>query len=513
MLTRARKRAQISLAPPPPVKGTVEELPPPPPPTTLLSLPDVPLVEVLSHLSVEDLVRAGQATPRLGALTRAHASLWRGKDRSYKKYYFEDVAAMSALLRAVPPVYKLKFTVHRSPMIVVQLKCFTRQTQLKAFTTLAVQAITAERCVSIIQEVKAHLEYLEISGLDRGLEVLLLSLRSTRLLRNLDVGLESYFLKCIFSWPQAWALPYLHHVSLASTGEYYDGSRQQRGPDHTVLQAFSSLLLAHTRTVRCLNLKTLEMLPLLPLLDSRPGGLDRLLVTVTVPSRPAVVLQPVQRLQDLRILSTDCGMMILKNQIISLLESCKGSLQRLDVGSCRSLTLRVLAGAQLGGLKHLVLRFGFTECRLEPNALQAALASLPNLHSLHILKLRTPPPPEALACIPAGAIPALSIVFFTDSFTAEQDADPSSDYAGFAQCQDLVRRSPMPLHVVVKVTWRKPLVLVPHGERCILFFKHPTTAEPDAALCTLCAEAETALRSHCFSYGVAVKIDDRVQVQ
>ncbi|KAE8746307.1 hypothetical protein FOCC_FOCC006979 [Frankliniella occidentalis] len=515
MLTRARKRAQTSLAPLPPKKGKgkVEEPPPlppppPPPPTTLLSLPDVPLVEVLSHLSVEDLVRAGQANPRLGALTRTHASLWRGKEQYDKKYYFEDAAALSALLRVVPPVYKMKFTVRRSPMIVAQL------------------------------EVKAHLEYLEISGLDRGLEVLLLGLRSARLLINLSITLESYFHKCNFSWPQA-ALPGLRHVTLASTGQYYDGSRQ-RGPDDTVLQALGSLLLAHTyavpmmlfrewgevgnpvifvffeyfaysRTVRFLNLKTLQMLPLLPLLDSRPGALDRLLVTVTVPFRPAVVLQPLRRLQDLKLLSSYYGGLIPKNQLVAVLESCKGSpLKRLDVRSCGTQTLRTLADAQLSGLKQLVLSFD-SDYVLEAGALRAALASLPNLHSLHILKLQTPPPPEALACIPAGAIPALSLVFFTDSFKTDQDAaEPQSDYAGFAQCQDLVRRSPMPLHVVVKVTWHKRVVWVPHGERCILFFKHPTTTEPDAALCTLCTEAETALLLRC---GVAAKIDDRVQVQ
>ncbi|XP_026285514.2 uncharacterized protein LOC113211371 [Frankliniella occidentalis] len=516
MLTRARKRAQISLAPPPPLKCTVEEPPPPPPPppTTLLSLPDVPLVEVLSYLSVEDLVRAGQASPRLGALTREHASLWRGKARSFKKYYFVDAAALSVMLRALPPVYKLKFTtVRRSPMIVVQLECFTRQTQLKAFTTLAVEGITAECCSSIIQEVTAHLEYLEISGLDRGLEFILLGLRSARLVRNLDISLETYFLQCNFSWPQAWTLPKLRHVSLASTGEYYDGSRQQRGPDHTVLQALNSLLLAHTRTVRFLNLRTLQMMPLLPLLDSRPGVLERMLVTVTVPSRPAVVLQPMSRLQDLKILSNNDGMTILKSQLVAFLESCKGSLQRLDVGSCGTQTLRTLADAKLSGLKQLVLRFDFTDFRLQPGALQAALASLPNLQSLHILKLWTPTLPEALACIPARAIPALRLLLFTDSFTADQDAAPSSDYAGFAQCQDLVRRSPMPLHVVVKVTWRTRQISVPSGERCILFFKHAATAQPDAAVCTLCTEAESALRLRCCSFGVAVKIDDRVQVQ
>ncbi|XP_026285344.1 uncharacterized protein LOC113211241 [Frankliniella occidentalis] len=516
MLTRARKRAQTSLAPLPPKKGKgkVEEPPPlppppPPPPTTLLSLPDVPLVEVLSHLSVEDLVRAGQANPRLGALTRTHASLWRGKEQYDKKYYFEDAAALSALLRVVPPVYKMKFTVRRSPMIVAQLVSFTRKNQLKGFTTLAVEGFTTEHCVSIIQEVKAHLEYLEISGLDRGLEVLLLGLRSARLLINLSITLESYFHKCNFSWPQA-ALPGLRHVTLASTGQYYDGSRQ-RGPDDTVLQALGSLLLAHTRTVRFLNLKTLQMLPLLPLLDSRPGALDRLLVTVTVPFRPAVVLQPLRRLQDLKLLSSYYGGLIPKNQLVAVLESCKGSpLKRLDVRSCGTQTLRTLADAQLSGLKQLVLSFD-SDYVLEAGALRAALASLPNLHSLHILKLQTPPPPEALACIPAGAIPALSLVFFTDSFKTDQDAaEPQSDYAGFAQCQDLVRRSPMPLHVVVKVTWHKRVVWVPHGERCILFFKHPTTTEPDAALCTLCTEAETALLLRC---GVAAKIDDRVQVQ
>ena len=124
----------------------------------------------------------------------------------------------------------------------------------------------------------------------------------------------------------------------------------------------------------------------------------------------------------------------LQNQLVALLESCKGSpLKRLDVRSCRTQTLRTLADAQLSGPKQLVLSFD-KNCLPEPDALRAALESLPNLHSLHILKLRTPPPPEALACIPAGAIPALSLVLFTDSFKTDQDAaEPQSDYAGFAR--------------------------------------------------------------------------------
>ncbi|XP_052124038.1 uncharacterized protein LOC113211275 [Frankliniella occidentalis] len=507
MLTRARKRAQTSLAPLPPKKGTVEE--PPPPPPTLLSLPDVPLVEVLSHLSVEDLVRAGQASPRLGALTRAHASLWRGKETCDRRYYFEDAAALSVLLQVVPPVCTLRFTVHRSPMIVVQLASFTRKAELKAFTTLEVEGYDAACCVRLIQRVNnPRLEVLEVSGFDRDLEVLLRGLRFARCLRGLRVDLESYFLRCgLLSWSQMDVLPRLRYVSFASTGEYFDGSCQ-RGPDHTLLQALQSLLLAHNRTIRFLQLKSSHLLPLLPLLDC-PGGLERLRVLVTVPVIPAVALQPMRGLKDLRIEITYDGTH--QAQIVSLLESCKGSLERLDIRNCRAQAVRALADVRLAGLKHLGLGFGFTALRLEPDALQAALARLPALHSLHIMEQRTPPPPEALACIPAQAIPALSLVFFTDSFRADQDAEPRSHYEGFAQCQALVRRSPMPLHVVAKLTWYRNWFenTVGHsGRRCILFFKHSTSAGLDAAPCKLCTEAEAAVNY----YRLNAKIDDRVEV-
>ncbi len=76
---------------------------------TLLSLPDVPLLMVLAHLSPNDLCSAGRAAPRLAALTHGHSSLWHGKDMDIQPC--ETIADVLDLLRVVPTVRKLRFEV------------------------------------------------------------------------------------------------------------------------------------------------------------------------------------------------------------------------------------------------------------------------------------------------------------------------------------------------------------------------------------------------------------------
>ncbi|XP_052126460.1 uncharacterized protein LOC113206815 [Frankliniella occidentalis] len=246
MLTRRKRAMMLLQAPPaPPIEeATIQEV-------TLLSLPDVPLLQVLSLLPVRDLGAAGLASPRLAALTRTHATLWRGKETA-ELFYFEDVDGLLDLLRVMPPVHKLKFVVRRSPIVVAQFDSFTRFSRANAFTTLALEGPDTESCAGVVRELKPHLEYLEVSGVERGVGVLFHNLLGARALRTLEVRFESYFSKCAFRWPwaPAVALPRLRTVALKSEGEYFDGSRI-RGPDPSLLDALRSLLRAHRLLTDC----------------------------------------------------------------------------------------------------------------------------------------------------------------------------------------------------------------------------------------------------------------------
>ncbi|KAE8743166.1 hypothetical protein FOCC_FOCC011259 [Frankliniella occidentalis] len=121
MLTRG-KRARMQLEDSSIEEGN-EALP-------LLSLPDVPLVNVLSRLSPKDLWAVGQASPRLGALTRAHTSLWVADGNnggSSGKLYFGDVGSILALLRVAPPVDELHYEVRRPLFLPPYVVSLTRR--------------------------------------------------------------------------------------------------------------------------------------------------------------------------------------------------------------------------------------------------------------------------------------------------------------------------------------------------------------------------------------------------
>ncbi|KAE8749419.1 hypothetical protein FOCC_FOCC003933 [Frankliniella occidentalis] len=161
--------------------------------STLLTLPDVPLLRVLSHLKeAEHLVAAGRASPRLGELTRANASVWRGKD---VEFHDKDVMG---LLRVVPPLDTLKTTWTVDPGASKKkwsLRLPTRSVhgvpeypRYKGIVELSVwsSARTKACLASLIWELAPRLRHLEVSQL--GLGLFLHYLRDARHLESLRVS-------------------------------------------------------------------------------------------------------------------------------------------------------------------------------------------------------------------------------------------------------------------------------------------------------------------------------------
>ncbi|KAE8746639.1 hypothetical protein FOCC_FOCC006623 [Frankliniella occidentalis] len=237
---------------------------------------------------------------------------------------------------------------------------------------------------------------------------------------------------------------------------------EQREPDSSLFVVLRSLLLSHEGTLHHLRLDSPQ---LLPLLDSFASGLQRLTLTFDG-DRDVRGLQQMSRLKHLTV--------FLKNdyldKVAALLKSCPSPLERLELRRCTDGAVRSLGAAGLTSLQHLVL-----SCHSGVGSLGVALAGLPNLRSLRLLGLHKPT--VTLSPLSAAAIPKLAVIVFMDSTGCGSDS--VSEYSGFRDCQDLVRRSPMPLHVVA--------VFREERDRHMMFFRHPA-----GELCPLCAEAEAA---------------------
>ncbi|KAK3913818.1 F-box only protein 3 [Frankliniella fusca] len=504
MLTRRRKA--LMLLETPPVKEEVKKM-------TLLSLPDVPLVLILSYLSPKDLIATGQADPRLAALTREHSKLWRGRVCT-DRYYFKSVPELMGLVRVVPPVHKVKFEVKRSPMILAHFEKFDRQSAAYATTTLALEGPDMECCVAVIQEIKSALEYVEVTGLDRGLEVLLESLQVSPppFVKCLEIRLESYFSKCLHWWPMGKVVPKLRSLVLLSSGEYFDGVKQC-GPDPSLLDALRSLMRAHSNRLIYVRLGSPQMLPLL---NACSAALPTL--SLTVAADQGAGLKHLRSLKDIRIhMNQD------KFHVDTFLKSSTAPLQRLDLRNCSDRLVRSLGTLSLGSLQHLALTCGYSGWTV--GALQVALAGMPNLQSLHVLGVRKPRPFELLTRVSSAAIPKLTLLLFTDACGRTTDNSPSVDfwndfdsndsmdsdsdssppppppprgYLGATACEDLVRRAPSKeLHIAVCFTW---------SHKGILFFEHSKSVEG----CALCDQASTAVTYRC---GKEAKLDELIQVQ
>ncbi len=73
---------------------------------------------------------------------------------------------------------------------------------MQGITTLLVEGPDLKACADLHQHLKPSLEYLEVSGVNDGLEVLLRSLQDSPNQRTLDIDFESLSSKCVFWWPR-----------------------------------------------------------------------------------------------------------------------------------------------------------------------------------------------------------------------------------------------------------------------------------------------------------------------
>ncbi|KAE8746636.1 hypothetical protein FOCC_FOCC006620 [Frankliniella occidentalis] len=249
--------------------------------------------------------------------------------------------------------------------------------------------------------------------------------------------------------------------------EVEEEEEQQREPDSSLFEALRSLLLPHEATLHHLKLDSPQ---LLPLLDPFASGLQRLTLTLDCDHH----LKGLQQMTGLKHLTV-----FLKNDffvnygVAALLKSCPSPLQRLELRGCTDDSVRALGAVGITSLQHLVLSFRSSVGAL---SLGVALAGLPNLRSLRLLGLHNKPT-VILSGLSAAAMPKLAVIVFTDG--TGSGSDSASVYSGYQDCQDLVRRASMPLHVVA--------VFREERDRHMMFFRHPA-----GELCPLCAEAEAA---------------------
>ncbi|KAE8746640.1 hypothetical protein FOCC_FOCC006624, partial [Frankliniella occidentalis] len=564
---------------------------------SLLSLPDLPLLQVLSHLSAKDLGAVGEASPRLGALIREHSSLWR--KGAFDRFY--NVENLSRYLRVTPPLPQLTFQFESSSGHYV---CFSRSPETDAFSTLVVNSSDPECCAGILREFGARLEHLEILGIRSGLQVLLSSLRHASSLRRLRLSFDGYYDRCDFRWAKEVVLPKLRTVELTFfnesgivesepdedgedddtfvgieggdvkgkegdvelkdgniqakvddvmgdskaneiIGEQDDirGRREENDvvgdvgdlqgqvdaiqgqvdvvqgqinavqvqvddflfeeedfqdddywmhiysdpfeydsdnvgdkreqvqppkPNSSLFEVLRSLLRSHKATLHHLKLDSPQ---LLPLLDSFASGLQRLTLALD-DDQDLQGLQQMTGLKHVTIFLKSDFSASKVSRVGALLKSCPSPLERLELRGCTYDSVRGLGALGLTSLQHLVL-----SCSQDVlgGALRVALMALPNLRSLRLLGLRAPS--LHLSRLSAGAIPKLAVIVFTDG--TGSGSDSVTDYSGYQDCQDLVRRAPMPLHVVA--------VFREEPDRHMMFFRHPV-----GELCPLCAEAEAA---------------------
>ncbi|KAE8746306.1 hypothetical protein FOCC_FOCC006978, partial [Frankliniella occidentalis] len=223
-------------------------------------------------------------------------------------------------------------------------------------------------------------------------------------------------------------------------------------PHPTLLEALRSLLLAHSRLER-----------LTVLVDLAGGGAEG-----------AAGLRRMRGLKHLAVMLTDDDPAILEET----LRYCRCALEGLSVAGCNDEMLRALGRMGLASVKHLELLTGLFQEPWGVESLDVALAGLPNLVYLTVVRLLNVRPFELLRHLSAASIPNLCLIVFPDNFNAAASYSPT-DYPGFGDCHDLVRRAPKQLHVAVKL----------EGDRRILFFRH-SVAKSAVAVCQVCAETE-----------------------
>ncbi|XP_026288056.1 uncharacterized protein LOC113213260 [Frankliniella occidentalis] len=450
---------------------------------TLLSLADLPLLEVLSHLKTKDLSAAGQASPRLAQLTRTHRSLWRNKG----KVRFNDIEGMLGLLRVAPPLDTLDLHVTGKRGVSAYYYLNDRWLGSRSwgsdgrhvgehFKIKVFSEQFAGKIIWMLGQQTKHLRISYVRGTKR-LGTLLASLQNALALETLSMTWDWTSASCTFRWPQVTALPRLRSLELesdwfnrfTSVHRTFPFSEENLEMSTSSLYAFRSLLRAHSAQLRSVSLYSAV---LLPLMSSCASDLHKLCV-VAVPGI-SVGLRRMQGLRDLEISGPTWGprCMIAKAEaeVAVLFRSWQHQLKRLRLTCSSEDTLCAVGAGALVALTHLHL------CTF-PTSLGPLGAALAGLPALRALVLNENPTPEQLRGIPTDAIPSLRLLLLLQYENVDQDA-----------LRELVLRAPKSLHVVqhtCKCDW-DDLDRFASSPMHNLFGRHPSA---ESRSCPECAEA------------------------
>ncbi|XP_052126977.1 uncharacterized protein LOC113206026 [Frankliniella occidentalis] len=466
---------------------------------TLMSLPDLPLLRVLSFLPMTDLAAAGMASCRLGELARAHWSLWRGKKLAEDEHV-RGAGGLWDLLRVAPPVDKL-CCVDTFADTSIELRCFNcyeSDRSAAVVSCLAVETSVNTFLACLVREFAPRLKHLSYCGSD--VNMIYFNLQYTRRIEILRLNFGSVN-GGRAHWPQDVVLPRLHTVLI---GELDQNESCDFEPS---IDALRLLLQAHRGRLRSVSVGDRELVPLLDALDARPVNSNPLQCLKVVTGKGAAAgLRPFQPLLKHLIIQWSKR----PAEMAKLLKSWSGPLERLDLDSPTPKMLRILGEGRLAVLRHLVL----TDISSKTD-LQWTLAGLPGLHSLVLHYCHGEKSLEILCGMAPTIIPALELLIF-NIFKEEGCSTFKEDCPRVAKLapavKTLVRRAPLSLHCV----------MLPHcgcgdwpeqnerNERCCtIFYRHSTAAEAE---CPLCAEAVSAIRSLFYFREIQATKMTRIQV-
>ncbi|KAE8746321.1 hypothetical protein FOCC_FOCC006993 [Frankliniella occidentalis] len=288
---------------------------------TLTSLPDLPLLKVLSYVPAEDLVAVGRVCTRLCALTRGHWSLWGNKSAGLEDS--DRLLDLLADLLLVTPQYDVVLELVASPRLThnqsrdrldffISNPMSLMATNGTPVITLALWFVFTEDLAEddtvarVVRELGPRTKHARINCKTSDMELICESLQSAISMETLSLTWMwprnfaapfTGFSSCK-NWPQS--LPSLHTIEVTFWDQDYPDlwissyEYSQAGQEPSCLQAL--LLGAHSE-LRCVQLVSPAVMPLL---DSCPASLQRL--TVSAAPGMAPKLRRLRELQELTFL-------------------------------------------------------------------------------------------------------------------------------------------------------------------------------------------------------------------
>ncbi|XP_052124059.1 uncharacterized protein LOC127749538 [Frankliniella occidentalis] len=474
---------------------------------TLTSLPDLPLLKVLSYVPAEDLVAVGRVCTRLCALTRGHWSLWGNKSAGLEDS--DRLLDLLADLLLVTPQYDVVLELVASPRLThnqsrdrldffISNPMSLMATNGTPVITLALWFVFTEDLAEddtvarVVRELGPRTKHARINCKTSDMELICESLQSAISMETLSLTWMwprnfaapfTGFSSCK-NWPQS--LPSLHTIEVTFWDQDYPDlwissyEYSQAGQEPSCLQAL--LLGAHSE-LRCVQLVSPAVMPLL---DSCPASLQRL--TVSAAPGMAPKLRRLRELQELTFIGAYCNANTA--EIADALRTWHGPLLKLTLPSCmgcreEEVTLvRALGAGALASLTHLNLRV------LEEAGLRALAAALPALPSLVSLTLTIAPAwKRLLHDLFSGASPTLCESLLLFDYLLSPGFTTSELHSDLP---NLVRRAPMSVSLHVKVDAR-PLEqpdgfcsvcnAEPPSAHSILFGRHDAAEEESCLVC------------------------------